>query len=371
RGAGRARRSGAPPAQRRPSRHSGRDANAPEMAGSRLVQRTRGLARPAARTSRSPRGRGPGRRRCRRRARGRNVGLYVSYPTATEVTRRSLSLPFPPHYRLESLLRCRAGQNDASDEPGTGILQRQRAAVQMADCRHNGQPEAIAGKAPAAIETIEPRHHLRSFFDWDARAFVPDQDRDAFAVLSRPDAHGGLGPTTILQRVVDEIRRRAREKILVTERRGLADDVDRESHAARFGGGVVQLDDVLDDVLQRDLLEALAACRRFGLRDLEKLVENDDELVDAENARCRRVTELLARDAGPKHLVEAVSNPAQRRSKVVRDRIRHVAHALHQALDAIEHAVDITIQPREFVVGIRHRDATAQISGLDLERRVA
>ena len=45
--------------------------------------------------------------------------------------------------------------------------------------------------------------------------------------------------------------------------------------------------------------------------------------------------------------------------------------ARNKALDPVEHAVDIAIQPGELVVRIRHGYATTQIAGPDLQRGVS
>jgi hypothetical protein len=47
------------------------------------------------------------------------------------------------------------------------------------------------------------------------------------------------------------------------------------------------------------------------------------------------------------------------------DGIRHVTHTIHQVLDAVQHPVDVDIKSAEFVI-TDHRDATTQVTGLDL-----
>src|SRR5262249_9354924 len=210
-----------------------------------------------------------------------------------------------------------ARQNDASDEAGSGILQREPAAMQMTDGRHDGQPEAVTGKAPAPIETVEPRDYLRSLFGWDARALVRNDDRHGLPIFARSDSHG-RGAAAVLEGVVQQIGRRACEERLVTERRRLAHHIDDERDAVGLGGGIVELHNLRENVLEGDRLEALAARLRLRLPDFKELVRGDDQLVTTLHSGGGRTKRLRGRP-GPQHLVEAASNPAERRSEIVGD----------------------------------------------------
>src|SRR6516164_9464422 len=83
----------------------------------------------------------------------------------------------------------RAGQNDASDEAGGGVLERELAAVQVTDSRHDGQTEAVAGKAAAPIQTVEARDDLGFLLGRDAGPLVLNYDRDSLPVFSRSNTH--------------------------------------------------------------------------------------------------------------------------------------------------------------------------------------
>ena len=50
---------------------------------------------------------------------------------------------------------------------------------------------------------------------------------------------------------------------------------------------------------------------------------------------------------------QPVAQPVERRAQIVRDGIGHLAHALHQPLDAVEHAVEIFGQRVELVMRAR------------------
>src|SRR5262249_31606327 len=113
----------------------------------------------------------------------------------------------------------RAGQDDASDEAWRGVLERELAAVQVTDGRHDGRAEAVSGKAAAPIRTVEARDDLGFLLGWDTGAPVLNHDRHGLSVFSRPDAHGGRVAAAVLERIVDQIGRRAREEVLVAERR--------------------------------------------------------------------------------------------------------------------------------------------------------
>src|SRR5215813_7390586 len=75
-----------------------------------------------------------------------------------------------------------AGQDDASDEAGRGVLEREFAAVQVTDGRHDGQAEAVTGKAAAPIQTVEARDDLGFLLGWDAGAPVLNHDRHGLSV---------------------------------------------------------------------------------------------------------------------------------------------------------------------------------------------
>src|SRR5207247_7292606 len=99
--------------------------------------------------------------------------------------------------------------------------------MQMTDGRHDGQAEPVTGKAAAPIETVEPGDDLHSLLGCDAGALVLNDDRHGLSVFSRSNSHSS-GAAAVLERVVDQVGRRAREEILVAENRRLADHIDDE-----------------------------------------------------------------------------------------------------------------------------------------------
>jgi hypothetical protein len=77
------------------------------------------------------------------------------------------------------------------------------------------------------------------------------------------------------------------------------------------------------------------------------------------------VVHLVAR------LVQPTQDAGQRRADVVRDRIGHVAYALHQGLDTVQHVVDVVPQLGELILIRRHRDAPRQFAGTNMKSGVS
>ena len=61
-----------------------------------------------------------------------------------------------------------------------------------------------------------------------------------------------------------------------------------------------------------------------------------------------------------------VAQAVERRAQIVRDGVGDLAHALHQALDAVEHGVEILGQRVELVMRLADGHAARQIAGDDL-----
>jgi hypothetical protein len=94
----------------------------------------------------------------------------------------------------------------------------------MADGRHYLEPESVARKASATIKTIEPCNNLCPFLGRDAGAIILNGNRHRVSFLRRSNSYCRLA-TGILERVVDQVRGRARQKIFVAERRWFAIDI--------------------------------------------------------------------------------------------------------------------------------------------------
>jgi hypothetical protein len=43
------------------------------------------------------------------------------------------------------------------------------------------------------------------------------------------------------------------------------------------------------------------------------------------------------------------------------DRIGYVPHTIHEVLDTVEHAVDIAVEPREFILDTGDRDPQGEV----------
>ncbi len=66
---------------------------------------------------------------------------------------------------------------------------------------------------------------------------------------------------------------------------------------------------------------------------------------------------------------QPVAQPVERRAQIVRDEVGDFAQALHQPLDAVQHAVEIFRQHVEFVMRAGDRHTPGQIARHDLAAR--
>ena len=66
------------------------------------------------------------------------------------------------------------------------------------------------------------------------------------------------------------------------------------------------------------------------------------------------------------HFFQAVAQPVERRSQIVRDGIGDFAHAFHQPFGAIEHVVEVFGKFVELVFCAGYRHSARKITGHDL-----
>jgi len=64
--------------------------------------------------------------------------------------------------------------------------------------------------------------------------------------------------------------------------------------------------------------------------------------------------------------LEAAAQPRQRAAQVVGDVVADLLHADQQALDLVQHGVEVTGQPVELVAPARDRNAAREVAGDDL-----
>ena len=100
---------------------------------------------------------------------------------------------------------------------------------------------------------------------------------------------------------------------------------------------------------------------RLRLRDQQQGIESGDEPVNFRDGRfCVRKTSSFGKDA--QHAFQAVAQAIERRPQIVRHRIGHLAHPLHQPLDTVEHLVHVVGQRVELISCWRDRQPAGQVA---------
>src|SRR5690242_841768 len=141
------------------------------------------------------------------------------------------------------------------------------------------ETEAVPGEAAALIETVEAFDDAGSLRWRNAGTVVLNDHRDGIPILGRPNAHG-CSAAGVFQGVIDQVHERARNEILVAEGDRLTLDLTDKRDSFSLRGGVVELDDIVDDNGERHRRERLTMSPGLGLRDLQQPVEHPDQLVD-------------------------------------------------------------------------------------------
>src|SRR5262245_48945563 len=99
--------------------------------------------------------------------------------------------------------------------------------MQTGDRRHQAEPQAVAGGAPAVLEPIEAPEHVLALVGGNSRAVVGD--RDDGAAIALPDLHAHPARfAAVFDGVVHQIGDRVEQEVAVTGDQGgsIGDGVD-------------------------------------------------------------------------------------------------------------------------------------------------
>jgi hypothetical protein len=166
----------------------------------------------------------------------------------------------------------------------------------------------------------------------------------------------------VLDRVVQQVGDRLRDHVAVAHHGERRPDRDVAGEPALLRERPVELRHVGDRRGDVELGERLAPRARIDLGDAQQRLEHRHHRVDLGD-RLLHVVEALARQPGRVgDLLEPAAHPRQRRAQVVRDRVRDLAHAVHQAGDLVEHDVDGLGQQVELVARARDRHAMRHVA---------
>src|SRR6516162_1589488 len=163
--------------------------------------------------------------------------------------------------------------------------------MQGGDGGHDRQTKTVSGQASALVEPVEPIDDASPLGGRNAWAIILNDYRDGISLLDRANLYGGPA-AGIFQSIVDQVRERAREKVLVAECERPTLDLADEGNSFLLRGGVVELNDIAEHRSKRHGREGLATCPRFGFGDLQQPIEHLNELVDLLDSKTRRACKL-------------------------------------------------------------------------------
>ena len=132
------------------------------------------------------------------------------------------------------------------------------------------------GLAAAAVERLE---HARAVVVADPVAGVGDLDLDAAVRRLGEHGHRAVG-RRVADRVLDQVEQHALDLLGVRARRLLLAHVGAHADALRVGLGAQRVDRLLDELVERHLLERPLDVARLQPRQLEQVVDQPREHVD-------------------------------------------------------------------------------------------
>src|ERR1700730_9824291 len=87
-----------------------------------------------------------------------------------------------------------------------------------------------------------------------------------------------------------------------------------------------------------------------------------NQIVDLLNGKPCRCCKLRCAVAAAERFFESAADAPERGSQIMSYRVGDVTHTIHQVLDAVEHAVDFAIEPRELIFDARDRDPPGKVA---------
>ena len=141
-----------------------------------------------------------------------------------------------------------------------------------------------------------------------------------------------------------------------------------EGQPLLLGERAVEVGEVAADFRQVDRLEGGALAAGLGAGDAEQRIEALDHGVGIAQGLLEQRARLGAIGIGQQCYLDARAHPAERRAQVVRDVVGDLAHARQQALDLVEHGVQVAGEHVELVARALERDPLAEVAGHDPPR---
>ena len=252
-----------------------------------------------------------------------------------------------------------------SAPPSAAVGGSRSAAVGARDRVDDRQPEPGAAARARDVGAAEALERVREEVRRKARAGVADAHRD-HAVLDRP--HEPHRSRAVTQRVVDEVAERLLETNAIS-----GDDVVRgrrhlELPSGRAGLRVEAPGDRVEDLAQVVRREAQRQASVVGAGEHEQVLGQPHEPLDLLRGRAQRVLQLWLRARPAQRQLELGAEGSERRPQLVA-RVRDEAPLSRQPLlQPTEHLVQGLSEPPDLVVGRRQRKPLVGALARDLGR---
>ena len=227
------------------------------------------------------------------------------------------------------------------------------------------EAEPAALGAAAAFGPVKALQHPLPQLLGDAGSPVGHHDAGLAGLGAQGEADlGALG--RVLDGVVQKVGERLEQHVAVAADRRRAGDLEPEAAALGLGQRLVELGHVADQVRQLDRLEAALGRAGLGLGDGEQRGEGLQQLVDLGHGLGGRLAIGVEVGVLQQQQLETAAQPRQRAAQVVGDVVGDLLGGVEQALDAVQHGVEVRRHLVELVAAAAERNPPVEVAAHDL-----
>ena len=176
---------------------------------------------------------------------------------------------------------------------------------------------------------------------------------------------GGAARRREFHRVVDQIGDGLLDQCRIAERGQLVRQVGGQRHAALLRDRFVQFGHPRQRWNQVDPGKGRAAGACLDLGDAQQGLEHRDDAIQIGGGPLDRRPQFGGGFGVQRCVFQAGAGAGDRGAQVVRDGVGHLAHALHQAADAVQHVVDDLRQLVELVAAPGQADPLREVAAGD------
>jgi len=166
----------------------------------------------------------------------------------------------------------------------------------------------------------------------------------------------------VLHRVFDDVCEHLPDQLAIAPDCETAENLSSEGLSSFVGHRLIDLGHCTEHVGQIDFAKMMGRDATFDLRDAQQCAERFEDRIRLGNAVCRCGLPFRGGPRSPLRLFKTLPKPSQRGAQIVRDAVRHLVHAFHRALYAVEHHVQACHQMIEFIVGVANRDTPRKVA---------